>query len=133
MLFKRLATAAIATAVGLGAAGSALAEEVTVKSEDLSALIQRLEAAEKKIKQLEKAPAAPAEFDVPASVAAGSGGQAKFRKTSSFVDDDDPILKRLESLEDKWVEIDSQLDEGFTQDGTRRWHKCQTNYALKWL
>ena len=51
MLFKRLTTAAIATAVGLGAAGSTLAEEVTVKSEDLSALIQRLDAAEKRIKQ----------------------------------------------------------------------------------
>ncbi len=117
MLFKRLASAALATAIGLGAAGSALAEEVTVKSEDLSALIQRLEAAEKKIKRLE-APPAPQEFDVPASVAAGSGGQAKFRRASALVDDDDPILKRLESLEDKWVEIDSQLDEGFTQDGT---------------
>lgn len=116
MLFKRLATAAIATAVGLGAAGSALAEEVTVKSEDLSALIQRLEAAEKRIKQLEaapkvsaapKAPAAPQEFDVPASVAAGSGGQAVMRRASSSALDNDPIIERLQSLENKWIDLDA--------------------------
>ena len=128
MLFKRLASAALATAVGLGAAGSALAEEVTVKSEDLSALIQRLEAAEKKIKELEqapKAPAAPQEFDVPASVAAGSNGQPVFRRVSAPVDPEDPIFKRLEKLESNWVEMDAaqsdiakQLKDGFIKDGS---------------
>jgi len=116
MLFKRLASAALATAVGLGAVGSALAEEVTVKSEDLSALIQRLEAAEKKIKQLEstsqaaavpKAPAAPREFDVPASVASASNGQAVVRRASSSALDNDPIIERLQTLENKWVDLDA--------------------------
>lgn len=118
MLFKRLASAAVAAAVGLGATGAALAEDVSVSSEDLSALIQRLEAAEQRIQELENTKA-PAVFDVPASVATGGSatGGASFRNTS-LVDDDDPILKRLEDLENKWVEVDSKLDEGFVQDGT---------------
>jgi phosphate-selective porin OprO and OprP len=110
MLFKRLATAIIATAVGLGAAGSALAEEVTVKSEDLSALIQRLDAAEKKIKQLEqasKAPAAPQEFDVPASAAAGDDRRAIVRRATSAALDNDPIIERLKRLENKWIDLDA--------------------------
>lgn len=109
MLFKRLASVALATAVGLGAAGSALAEEVTVKSEDLSALIRRLEAAEKKIKRLEtasQAPAAPQEFDIDPSAA--TGGTAAFRRaSSSSTMGNDPIVERLQTLENKWVDLDA--------------------------
>ncbi|NQV28920.1 MAG: porin [Rhodopirellula sp.] len=113
MLFKRLASAALATAVGLGTAGFALAEDVSVSSEDLSALIQRLEAAEKKIQELEtaKAPLVPAEFDIPASIAAGNQPVYRRASSSSLADEDDPILKRLSTLENNWVDMEKSISE----------------------
>jgi phosphate-selective porin OprO/OprP len=115
MLFKRLATAALTTAVGLGAAGAALAEDVTVKSEDLSKLIQRLESAEKKIKELEAArlpdnvvaaPRALSEFDVSPSAANGASPSIR-QAASSTVLADDPVISRLQNLENKWLDLDA--------------------------
>jgi phosphate-selective porin OprO/OprP len=112
MLFKRLATAALATAVGLlGATGAALAEDVSVKSEDLSKLIQRLEMAEKRIKELEAATlpqnvVAPsrAEFDVNPSAATARGETVRQASASTILADD-PIIKRLETLENGWLDL----------------------------
>ena len=115
MLFKRLASAALATAVGLGATGIALAEDVSVKSEDLSALIKRLEAAEQRIQELEAArlpdnitvpPRELSEFDVAPS-AATSGTPAIRRTSSSALLADDPIIERLQKLENKWLDLEA--------------------------
>jgi phosphate-selective porin OprO and OprP len=118
MLFKRLASAVLASAVlasavGLGATGITLAEDVSVKSEDLSALIKRLEAAEKKIHELEaaKAPLVPAEFDVPASHVAGNQPIFRNASSSSLADEDDPILKRLSTLENNWLDLEKSVND----------------------
>ena len=117
MLFKRLASAAVATAVGLGTAGSAYAEDVSVSAEDLSALVQRLDAAERRIQELESE----------AVVAPEAGGlndtRSVFQQASrTFVDPEDtePMEDRINKLENNWIDLQSQIDEGFVSDGTSR-------------
>ena len=120
MLFKRWAAAALGAAIGLGAASVTQAEDVSVSASELKALMQRLEAAEQRIEELEtqKAPVLPPTINgTPGAALRSVPGAARIRETS-YVDEDDPIIKRLETLENKWVEVDEKLDEGFTQDGT---------------
>jgi len=120
MLLKKWAAAALAAAVGLGGACAAQAEDVSVSASELKALMQRLEAAEKRIQEMEtqKAPALPPTINgTPGAALRAVPAEARIRETS-YVDEDDPIIKRLETLENKWVEVDEKLDEGFTQDGT---------------
>lgn len=132
MLFKRLASTALATAVGIGAAGAAVAEDVTLPADQLKALMQRLEQAEKKIQELEAQKTVSnraqniqtpqyADPGTPSFLAPGT-----LRRNASLNSAVDPdLLKRLETLENKWVELEEshsevidQLDEGFVQDGT---------------
>lgn len=132
MLFKRLASAALATAVGIGAAGAAVAEDVTVSAEQLNALMERLEKAESKIQELESQKAAG--ISVPAAqlpqyeepgTPSFLAPESLHRNASLSSAADADLMKRLESLESKWVELEEshsgvldQLKDGFVQDGT---------------
>jgi len=126
MFIKRLATTVLATAVGLGTAGVALAEDVSLSSEQLSSLLQRLEAAEQRIQELEAAklpdsvvtPKVLTEFDVLPSAATATTPSIR-QTSSSTVQADDPVIQRLQSLENKWLDLDardkdlsSQLENG---------------------
>ncbi len=106
MLFKRLASAALATAVGMGATGAAIAEDVTVSAEQLNALIERLDQAEQKIQELETQKAAGI------SDAAIQAPQYTDPGTPSFLDPESvntynsDLMRRLEQLENKWIELE---------------------------
>jgi phosphate-selective porin OprO/OprP len=118
MLFKRLASAALATAVGIGAAGAAIAEDVTVSADQLNALMQRLEKAEAKIQELEaqKAAGIPAAgSQVPQFADPGTPSflaPESLHRHASFKAAVDPeILERLQTLENRWVELKAANDE----------------------
>ncbi len=132
MLFKRLASAALATAVGIGAAGAAVAEDVTVSAEQLNALMQRLEQAEAKIQELESQKLAPQPQLLPSGLKHADPGTPSFlapetlhRNASLSSAADAELLQRLETLENKWVDLQEshdgvldQLKAGFIEDGT---------------
>ena len=118
MLFKRLASAALATAVGIGAAGSAIAEDVTVSAEQLNALMQRLEKAEAKIQELESQKAVGIDVDASLIPPYGDPGTPSFlapgtlhRNVSLNTAVDPEVLERLQTLENKWVELKAANDD----------------------
>lgn len=124
MLFKRLASAALATAVGIGAAGAAIAEDVTVSAEQLNALMQRLEQAEAKINELESQKAAGVSVDGSQIPQYGNAGTPSFlapeslhRNASLSNAADDDLRQRLESLETKWVDLEKSVGDR-VKDGT---------------
>lgn len=118
MLLRKWA-AAIAVAAGICGVSVTRAEEVSVSAQDLKALMQRLEAAEARILELEqqKAPALPASINgTPATARALTPRGAEFQEASAL--DEDPIVKRLENLENKWVELDSSVNSAVMEDSS---------------
>lgn len=123
MLFKRLASAALATAVGIGAAGAAVAEDVTVSAEQLNALMQRLEQAEAKIQELETQKAAGIsvpDTQVPQYEEPGTPSflapETLHRNVSLKRAADPEILERLSTLENQWVELNSDLENNYVRE-----------------
>jgi phosphate-selective porin OprO/OprP len=133
MLRLSLAVAAMLVVFGLGANGIALAQDAKISQLELRNLVERLDAAEKRISQLEseRKAAEPREFQpsFPQSVTSShptdptpavgstthSASPAAFSTTKVA---DDPIITRLESLENKWVDLDSALSNAVTEKGT---------------
>ncbi len=125
MLFKRLASAALATAVGIGAAGAAVAEDVTVSAEQLNALMQRLE-------QADKDPGAGTR-KLPVSVSLILRClSTKSRALQSFLAPETTAtamsLKRaadpkfsngFQQLENQWVELNSDLENNYVRERQR--------------
>lgn len=116
MLFRRCVTAALAALTVAGICGAANAQEVSVSAKDLKALMERLEAAENRIHELEAkaAPSLPQSINgTPQTVRAIAPTNAQFREASTLAND--PIIDRLENLENKWVDLDSTVSNAITE------------------
>lgn len=128
MLLKRLALAAMIAVLSLRADIGVKAQDAQISQQDLQQLVERLQAAEARIGQLEterkeEKPTKPPQFvptsaALPATPAAGVGranyspGTAKFRRTNAT---DDALMSRLENLENRWVDLDSAISNAVTE------------------
>ena len=115
MVFRKWMAAALVAVAGMGG-GVAHAQEVSVSAKDLKALLERVEAAEARIQELESrtAPALPQSINgTPRSVQALTPAGAQFREASAV--ENDPVLQRLENLENKWVDLYSTVSSAITE------------------
>ena len=113
MIFRRLSLAAFASALCLGAAGAAVAEDLPL-SPEVQILLQRLDAAERRIGELE---AEPRPKTSPKFEASGESEfpKARYRDVSSLAEGDDfkkqvdDIKGKVSKLEAKDKDIDAAL------------------------
>lgn len=95
MLFKRLASAALAAVVGMGAVNNAMAEDLVITPNQVQALIQRLDAAESRINELETEKAAAAQRQAQAPGFLSGDTQAA-----------NNMLSRVQNLENRWLQLE---------------------------
>ena len=95
MLFKRLASAALAAVVGMGAVNTAMAEDLVITPNQVQALMQRLDAAESRINELETEKAAAAQRQAQAPAFLSGDTQAAHN-----------MLNRVQNLENRWLQLE---------------------------
>lgn len=93
MVFKRWTAVLFVAVIGLFVFGNAQAQDVGISGQDLETLMDRLEAAEHRIQELEGT-----------AQEAGTEADGQSLKEAAAVAQDSELMKRLESLEDAVVE-----------------------------